>query len=254
MEKSSAHGVSGSEFWRTVPTMLGALLAVLAAVDALLAFQPAILQDMSGSWQNLVAVHPVLAPSAHVLAATLAIASVVIASAILLAFARATPTAAHLSLTSACVAVCMLSVTAIHTPQPLPVPTPVFAALSALLFVGAGPLLRLGSRVGTISGWFLIALPFVLLADSYVRAPTATYSFGRDAGVLSMWLGLSVVGVVLIAYARPRASNTDDVDGLEGVDVVEALFEQVERAERSEARVAELERQLNNAYARRRAS
>jgi hypothetical protein len=58
----------------------------------------------------------------------------------------------------------------------------------------------------------------------------------------------------VIAYARPRSRHASEVDGLEGVDVVDALFEQVERAERSEARVAELERQLNNAYTRRRAS
>jgi hypothetical protein len=254
MQKSSASGFSASEFWRMVPAMLGALLAVLAAVDALLAFQPSILEDLSGSWRGLVTMHPVLAPSAHILAATLAVASVVIASAILLVFARATLAAAHLSLTPAWVAVCMLSVTAIHPPLPLPVPTPVFAALCALLFVGAGTLLRLGSRAGTISGWALIALPFALLIDGYARPPSAAYSFGRDAGVLLTWLALSVVGVVLIAYARPRGQNSDEVDGLEGVDVVEALFEQVERAERSEARVAELERQLSNAYASRRAS
>jgi hypothetical protein len=255
MQKSSEHTLSASQFWRIAPAMLGALLVVLLAVDALLAYQPAILKDLSSAWQSLVTMQPVLAPSANVLAATLAIASVVIASAVLLVFARATAGAAHLSLTTTWVAFCMLVVAAIPTPLPLPMSTPLFAGLCALLFVGAGMLLRLGSWAGAISGWCSIALPFVLVTDGYVRAPRTEITFGRDACELLLWLGLSAVGVVLIAYARPRGQSASGaVDGLEGVDVVEALFEQVERAERSEARVAELERQLNHAYAHRRAS
>jgi hypothetical protein len=255
MQKSSANTLGTSQFWRMIPAMLGALLVVLLAVDALLAYEPAILKDLSSSWRSLVTMQPVLAPSANAMAATLAIASVVLASAVLLVFARATAGAAHLSLTPSWVAFCMLVVAAIRTPLPLPVSTPWFAALCALLFVGAGMLLRLGSWAGTISGWCSIALPFVLVTDSYVRAPSTGTTFGRDAGELLLWLGLSALGVVLIAYARPRGQSAgDEVEGLEGVDVVQTLFEQVERAERSEARVAELERQLNDAYARRRAS
>lgn len=249
MQKSSAQRDGVSDFKRIVPAMLGALLVVLVAVDALLAVQPAILKDLSASWQSLVSMQPVIAPSANVLAATLAIASLVIASAVLLAFARATAGAAHLFLTPTWVAFCMLVGSEIRAPLPLPLSTPVLAALCALLFVGAGTLLRLGTSGGTISGWCAIVLPFALVIDGYVRAPSP-----GDAGALLIWLGLGAVGVVVIAYARPRGSNASEVDGLEGVDVVEALFEQVERAERSEARVAELERQLNNAYGRRRAS
>jgi hypothetical protein len=250
--KSSSHKMSASDFWRIVPMMLGALMVMLFSVDALLAYQPAILKDLTGSWQSLVSMQPMLAPSANVLAATIASATVVIASTALLAFARASAGAAHLVLTPPWVAFCMLVVSAIRVPLPLPMP--VFAALCGVLFVGAGAILRQGSSIGTITGWCLIALPFVLVTDSYVRAPSTGSLFGGEAGELLLWLGLSAVGVVLIAYARPRRSKSDQVDGLDGVDVVETLFEQIERAERSEARVAELERQLNNAYGRRRAS
>lgn len=249
MEKSSAHG---SEFWRVFPAMLGALLTMLLAVDAMLALQPAMLKDLSDSWKGLVSMQPVLAPSANVLAATLAVACVVIASAVLLAFARAAAGAAHLALTSVWVAACMLVVAAIHTPLPLPTSTPTFAVLCAVLYVGAGTLLRQGSSAGTITGWSALALPFALVIDGFVRLPTAGVTFS-DASGLVTWLGVSAAGVALVAYAWPRRKS-EQIEGLEGVDVVESLFEQVERAERAEARVAELERHLSGAYPRRRAS
>ncbi len=252
--QKNAHGIGVSELWRIVPAMLGALLLMLLAVDALLAFQPALLRDLSGSWLKLVSMQPVLEPSANVLAAALAVASIVIASGVLLVFARVAAGAVHLVLTSTWVAVCMLVVAAIQAPLPLPVPTPVFAALCAALFVGAGTLLRQGSAAATIAGWCALALPFVLVGDGFVRPPSVAPTLGRDAVELLTWLGLGAAGVGLIAHVRTRGSKSSQVDGLEGVDVVEALFEQVERAERSEARVAELERQLNHAYGRRRAS
>jgi hypothetical protein len=147
----------------------------------------------------------------------------------------------------------MWVVAAIQTPLPLPVQTPMFAALCALLYAAAGMLLRQRSTAGTIAGWGAIGLPFIVLIDGYLRASSAGATVGGDVGELVLWLGLSALGAVSIAYARPR-KDSRAVEGLEGVDVVEALFEQVERAERSEARVAELERQLNIAYGRRRAS
>jgi hypothetical protein len=233
--------------------MLGAQLVTLLAVDALLAYQPALLKDLSGSWQSFVTMQPVLDSSASVLAATLAVAGVVIASTILYAFARATAGAPLLALTPMWVAFCMWVVAAIQTPLPLPVQTPMFAALCALLYAAAGMLLRQRSTAGTIAGWGAIGLPFIVLIDGYLRASSAGATVGGDVGELVLWLGLSALGAVSIAYARPR-KDSRAVEGLEGVDVVEALFEQVERAERSEARVAELERQLNIAYGRRRAS
>ena len=252
--QKSANGSGASELWRIVPAMLGALLVMLLAVDALLTFQPALLKDLSGSWLKLVSMQPVLEPSANVLAATLAVASVVLASGVLLVFARVAAGAAHLALTATWVAVCMLVVATIQAPLPLPVQTPVFAALCALLFVGAGTLIRQGSAAATITGWCALALPFVLVGDGFLRPLSAATMFDRNAVELLVWLGLGAAGVGLIAHVRARGSKSSEVDGLEGVDVVETLFEQVERAERSEARVAELERQLNQAYARRRAS
>jgi hypothetical protein len=234
--------------------MLAAQLVALVAVDALLAYQPALLKDLSASWHNFVTLQPVLESSANVLAATLAVAGVVITSTLLFAFARATAGAPHLVLTPMWVAFCMWVVAAIPTPLPLPVQTPMFAALCALLYAAAGMLLRQGSTAGTIAGWGAIGLPFIVLIDGYLRASSTGTTPAGDVGELVLWLGLSALGAVSIAYARVRRKGSRDVEGLEGVDVVEALFEQVERAERSEARVAELERQLNNAYGRRRAS
>ncbi len=254
MQRSNARGMGASELWRSFPAMLAALLLILLAVDALLAFQPALLGDLSRSWLNLVSMQPVLAPSANVLAASVAIASVVIASVVLLVFARLASGASHWAAASVWVAFCMLVVGSIQVPMPLPVPTPVFAALCALLFVGAGTMIRHGSGAATITGWCAIALPFILVADGFVRPPHAGVTFDRGAGDLVMWLGFGATGVILNAYARARGNKADEVAGLEGVDVVEALFEQVERAERSEARAAELQRQLNQAYGRRRAS
>ncbi|HKP58362.1 MAG TPA: hypothetical protein VJV78_16670 [Polyangiales bacterium] len=249
MDNSSARG---SDIWRVIPTMLGALLVMLLAVDAVLALQPSLLKDLSTSWQGLVRMQPVLVPSANILAATLAVTSVVISSAVLFAFSRAPAGAAHVALTSVWVAACMLVVASIHTPLPLPTSTPTFAALCGVLYVGAGTLLRQGSSGATLTGWAALALPFAFVIDGFIRLPTAGVTF-RDASGLIAWLAVSATGVSLVAYAWPRRSSTE-VEGLEGVDAVESLFEQVERAERAEAKVAELQRQLNAAYPRRHAS
>jgi hypothetical protein len=136
---------------------------------------------------------------------------------------------------------CMLSVSRTQASLPLPMSTPVFTGLSALAFVGAGALLRSGSRAGTVCGWALVLLPLVVFGTSYANASHTIYPFGRDATVFLVALGLSALGVVAIAFTRKPDRGLEEV---EGIDTVEELFTQVERAERSEARVVELERQL----------
>jgi hypothetical protein len=244
MRQSRAHGFDASEFWRSLPLMLGALLSVVAAVDILLAFQPALLGDLSRAFRSSVTMRPFLAPSADVLAAALAVGAVVITSAVLLAFARATLLAPQFSLAPAWVALCMLSMTRVAGPLPLPVSISAFAALSGLLLVGGGAALRQGSRAGMVFGWLLIALPLVVFGASYATASHTAYPFGRAASMVLTGLTLSAVGAVLAAHMSGRARSAAQVADLEGVDVVDELFAQVERAERSEARVAELERQL----------
>jgi hypothetical protein len=187
---------------------------------------------------------PVLVPAANVLAAALAVASVVLASAVLLVFSRAAQVAPHISLAPVWVAVCLLSVLRSDALLPVPVSPLAFAALSALLFVGASAALCAGSLLGSILGWMLVSAPLVVFGSGYANASHGAYTFGRDAGLFLTGLCLSAVGVVLLSFLQMRARRARDVPGLEGVDVVEELFTQVERAERSEARAAELERQL----------
>jgi hypothetical protein len=246
MSHSRARTFDGTDWLRTLPPMLGALLATVLAVDMVLAFQPTWLDEFSRAWGSAVATRPVLNPVANALAASLVVASVVISSAVLLAFSRAVVLAPHVSILPAWIALCMLSVIRVHAPLPLPIPVPLFAGLSALLFVGASTALRSGSRASTIFGWMLVAVPLIVFGASYVNASHTEFPFGRDATLLLVGLLLSGLGVVLLAFVQPRALGGGDLDG---IDAVEELFSQVERAERSEARVAELERQLS-AYMR----
>jgi len=184
-------------------------------------------------------------PMSNVLAAALAVASVVMTSAVLLFFARAAQVAPHLSLAPAWVALCLLSVVRVDALLPLPMSVPLFVGLSGLLFVGASTALCSGSLLGLVSGLMLVAAPLFVLGVGYASASPGAYAFGRDAGLFVAGLVLSAAGVLLLSFLRNRKPHGREQPGLDGVDVVDELFTQVERAERSEARVAELERQLN---------
>jgi hypothetical protein len=246
MSQSRARPFDGTDWLRTLPPMLGALLAAVLAVDMVLAFQPTWLDEFSRAWESAIAMRPVLNPVANALAACLVVASVVISSAVLLAFSRAVVLAPHASLLPAWIALCLLSVIRVQAPLPLPMSVLLFAGLSALLFVGASTALRSGSRGSTIFGWMLLVVPLIIFGASYANASHTEFPFGRDATLLLVGLLLSGLGVVSIAFMQPSALGGGELDG---VDAVEELFSQVERAERSEARVAELERQLS-AYMR----
>jgi hypothetical protein len=245
MSQSRTQNVEASEISRSVPILLTALLAVVVGVDVVLTVQPVWLDELSHAWRSVVAMRPVLAPAADALAASLAIASVVIASAVLLLFARAVQQAPHVSLAPAWVSLCILSVVHVHDPLPLPMSTPLFAALSALAFVGACTAFCSGTRAGLFFGAMLVALPFVVFARGYFETARGAFPFARDAQQLLVGLIASALGVVLLSVMQRDGRSPHEVPGLEGVDVVEELFSQVERAERAEARVAELERRLN---------
>jgi len=246
MSEPRARAHDATDFLRSLPIMLTALVAVVFAVDLLLAFQPAVLDDLSRGWRRAVSALPVSAPAVSVLAASLAVGCVVLSSAVLLMFSRAVASAPHMSLAPAWVALCMLSVVRVDGRLPLPTSLPLFAALSALLCVGAGVALCSASRPGLIFGWVLLAAPLVVLGIGYASVATGAYPVGRETAVLVAGLLSSASGVVLLSYMHRRARPaTSEIPDLDGVDVVEELFTQIERAERSEARVAELERQLN---------
>jgi hypothetical protein len=239
-----------TDFWRTLPTLLAALLAAVVSVDMLLTLQPAVLDELSRSWLRVISLRPMPAPITTVLAASVAVASIVIAAALLLFFARAALIAPHATIAPAWVALWTLCVVRIPAQLPLPVSLPMFIALSALLFVGASAALCSGTRIGNIIGWMLLVSPLGLLAGSFANASRTSYQFNRDNLLVIGGLLLSAAGVALLAFLRKPAASSRQVEGLDGLDVVDELFTQIERAERSEARCAELERQLS-AYTRR---
>src|SRR4051794_16902194 len=98
MQHERARSFDVSAFVRSLPATLVTLLVVVMAVDILLASQPALLSQLSRDWDGVVAMRPGLAASSQVLAAVFAVASVVITSAVLLAFTRAALSAPHISL------------------------------------------------------------------------------------------------------------------------------------------------------------
>lgn len=233
-----------TDFWRTLPTLLAALLAAVVSVDMLLTLQPAVLDELSRSWLRVLAIRPMPAPITTVLAAAVAVASIVTAAALLLFFSRAALIAPHATIAPAWVALWTLCVVRIPVSLPLPMSLPMFTALSALLFVGASAALCSGTRIGSIVGWMFLVSPFGLLGASFMNASRTRYPLSRDTLLVIGGLGLSALGVALLAFLRKPAANPPEIEGLEGIDVVDELFTQIERAERSEARCAELERQL----------
>lgn len=239
-----------TDVWRTLPTLLAALLAAVVSVDILLTLQPAVLDELSRSWVRVLAIRPMPAPLTTVLAASVAVASIVLAAALLLFFSRAALIAPHATIAPAWVALWTLCVVRIPAPLPLPMSLPMFTALSALLFVGASAALCSGTRIGTVIGGLLLVSPLGLLAGSFANASRTMYPLTRDTLLVIGGLILSAVGVALLAFLRRPAANPREIEGLEGVDVVDELFTQIERAERSEARCAELERQLSLSQAR----
>lgn len=244
MSQPRSQAAEAFDFWRTLPTLLAALLAAVVSVDMLITLQPSFLDELSRSWQRIVTVRPMATPITTVLAASVSVACIVLASALLLLFARAALIAPHATLAPAWVALWTLSVVRIPAQLPLPISLPMFTALSALLFVGASAALCSGARTGSILGWMLLVSPLGLLGGSLANASRTTNPFTRDTLLVAGGLVLSAVGVALLSLLR-KSPSAKHVEGLEGVDVVDELFAQVERAERSEARCAELERQLN---------
>jgi hypothetical protein len=244
MSQPRSQASEALDFWRTLPTLLAALLAAVVSVDVLLTLQPTFLAEVSESWQRIISVRPMTTPATTVLAASVSVACIVLSSALLLLFARAALVAPHATLAPAWVALWTLSVVRIPAQLPLPMSMPMFTALSALLFVGASAALCSGARIGTIIGWMLLVSPLGLLGGSLANASRTTQPFTRETMLVGGGLLLSAVGVALLSFLR-KPARPGQVEGLEGVDVMDELFSQVERAERSEARCAELERQLS---------
>ena len=243
MPQPRANTFDFRETLRSLPILLAALLAVVGAVDLLLLLQPGLLDRWSHAFRSAVSLRPVLSPATHVLAATLAVASVVLSSAAAIFVARAVGAAPHVTIAPAWVSLCLLTAAQLERPLPLPISTPAFIALSGVLFIGGSTLLRSGSRAFGVFGWLLIAGPLVVFGSPYAMTPGA-HVFGAEAWQLAAALVLSASGAIASAFVREGPRGQREVKGLEGVDVVDELFAQVERAERSEARAVELEQRL----------
>jgi len=136
----------------------------------------------------------------------------------------------------------MLSVA--QAPVVLPMPTAVFAALSALLFVGAGALLRADSRTTLVSGWLVLALPIHLFVLAQLSAPGIVLT--RAAGHFLAGLMLSATGVIIFSFVPVPVRSPHVRHEPDDAALVDELFALLERAEQSEIRVAELERQLRS--------
>jgi hypothetical protein len=223
--------------------LLSALLIVTAAVDIFMMVQPALVERWSHAFRSALSLHPVISPATHVLASTLAVASIVSSSAGAIFVVRAVRAAPHVTVAPVWISLCMLSAARVERPLPLPMSTPLFIVVTAMLFIAASTLLRSGSRLGGLLGWGCLSAPIAVFAVPYLTAPGAIPS-GAAAWTFVVALVLSASGAIGSAFVRSRVEGQREVEGLEGVDLVNELFAQVERAERSEARVAELEQKL----------
>lgn len=249
MQPARTTSFEARDMLHNLPVLLAALLAVVGAVDVLLLWQPAFMDRWSHAFRSALSLRPVLSPATHALAATLAVLSVASSSAAAIFVARAVRAAPHITIAPAWVSMCLLSTVRLEWPLPLPMATPVFVALSAVLFIAASALLRSGSRAFGVFGWALVLAPLLVFASPYITAP-GVHTLGVEGWQLGAALVLSASGAIASAYVRSTPRGPREVHGLEGVDVVDELFAQVERAERSEARVTELEQKLRQ-YERR---
>lgn len=227
-----------------LPLLLGALTAVIFAVDALLAWQPALIEHWSVRLHDVLDMHAVERPAEQMLAAGLAVGAVVLASLAASWLVRAVSAAPQLSAAATWVALCVLLAARQRAPI-LPLPAAVFLGLSALLLVVGAVVVSAGSgKLTRVWGWALIAAPcsacLLLLGPSAFMPHSAADAFGA-------MLALATLGAGLAGLSRtqsPHQPRGRQIEGLDGVDLLDELFTQVERAERAEVGMAALHAEL----------
>jgi len=227
---------------KSLPIVLISLFIVVAAVDALLALQPGLLQSLRAYWSTPPAGGTT---SSALTAASLIVGGVAFSATVLAGFIRGVRSAPYLCITPVWVCACMLAIARVQTPLPLPVPTSAFVAISALLFVGSGVLFESTSRLSNLIGTAASLLPLTLLSIGYAFNADAQASFNGDSMLMLFVLALAGAGAPAIAVAC-RANGARVLGGQSTVP--EAAGAQIvallERARVSEERAARAELQL----------
>lgn len=227
---------------KSLPIVLISLFIVVAAVDVLLAMQPRLLQTLRAYWSAPAAGGTT---SSALTAASLIVGGVALSATILAAFIRGVRSAPYLCITPVWVCACMVAIARVETPLPLPVATPVFVAISALLFVSSGVLFESASRSSNLIGTAASLLPLTLLSIGYAFNADAQANFGGDSMLMLFVLALAGAGAPAIAVAC-RANGARVLGGQfavpdsTGAQIVALL----ERARLGEERAVQAERQL----------
>jgi hypothetical protein len=227
---------------RVFPLTLVSLVAVTVGVDLLLAFQPAMTSPLrerfqhwvgTGSWSGLFA-------------SSISVLCVAVTAAILATFVRGVKSAPYVWLASMFVSTCTLVMNGVSAELPWPIPSPLFAVLSALLLIGGGEVFLLGSRLRMVSGVMLSFAPLALLAIGYAQSnPIASFNSNEQlfAAILALTsvgtLTLSTVSQRILEHASDRDSNPQASDYLR-TQIIQLL----ERCNATEARALRAEQQL----------
>ena len=186
---------------RTVPIVLIALFIVLAAVDLLLALQPALLRSLRASWESFAPSGRPGSPLPTLLAATGAISGIALSATLVAAFIRAVRRAPFTWLTPSLIGLWSVLISGV-TSLPLPISAVLFAGASALLLAGGGVLLQQRAPGRAWLGGLLLLMPLVLLVAAYAARGSG---FDRDAQLLivsQILICCALWGVALVTRSR----------------------------------------------------
>jgi hypothetical protein len=231
---------------RAFPLALGSLVVVTIVVDILLAFQPAIISPLRDGFQHWVGAGTGLSSWPGLFAASVSVLSISVAAAILSKFIQGVKKAPYLWLAPLLVSACTLVINGLSAKLPWPVPTPLFAALSALLIVGGGEVFLIGATLRIISGLTLIFAPLALLGFGYLQSKPVA-GFNADEQLLMVILVLASLGALAISVVSQRLlqdlskhTATEQKSDYLRSQIIELL----ERCNTTEARALRAEQQL----------
>lgn len=226
-----------------LPLALASLVIVTAGVDLLIALRPAALSPLRDGlqrWVNTGAGWPAL------FAASVAVLAAASAAAILAAFIRGVQRAPYVWLAPWLVGGCTVLMGSMPVKLPLPMSTPVFAGLSALLLIGGGEVFRPASLLRSCMGGLLLCSPFVMLTLGYAQSTPPT-QFGAQAQLFGAALAFAALVAILLSVTAQRmlADRSDASAHERQTDQLRArIFELLERCNANEARAIRAEQQL----------
>ena len=239
MQTERVRPVSFSDSLKNLPILLGSLVVAVGLVDLLLVIQPGLLVSLRGSWQEAL---PPGSGVSTLVAASVITGAIALAAMTLTWFVRSVRSAPYLTLAPLWVGLCMLVIGRMTVALPIPLPTPAFVAICALLFVGSGVLFETRSPQNNAVGAGLSALPILLLVLGYLLSDVA---FDLSAMLLVLVLALAAVGAPVIAIAcRANGAKLSGGLGRMQLDPGEQVVELLERARLAEDRATRAEQQL----------